>query len=149
MKTINGAAVIRTDLDASNGVVHVIDRVPYPTTGGNIVDTLTNDPENRFTTLIKALKATKLDQEISDYSSESRLDKVDPAAARFLLLVPFFLPSYVQIATFILRSSPSIIVSFQVSLSTPVSVEYRLSSLHLTLARFRSSDKAHGVKQPL
>ena len=121
MKTINGAAVIRTDLDASNGVVHVIDRVPYPTTGGNIVDTLTNDPENRFTTLIKALKATKLDQEISDYSSESRLDKVDPAAARFLLLVPFFYPRTYKLPLSFCDRHPRLLSLFK-SLSPLLSV---------------------------
>ena len=70
VKTINGALLKTLDLAASNGVVHIIDRVLYPPTAGNIVRTLEADPQQRFTTFLKALKATKLDRDISDYSSE-------------------------------------------------------------------------------
>jgi hypothetical protein len=48
----------------------IINKVLYPPTTLDIFETLKSDPENRFTTLIKALKATKLDREIKDYSSE-------------------------------------------------------------------------------
>ena len=52
------------------GLLHILDRVMYPPTTGDIVQTLESDPENRFTTLIKALKSTGLDKEIKDYSSK-------------------------------------------------------------------------------
>ena len=70
MKTINGAVLVKTDVEATNGIIHVIDRVVFPPTKGNVIETLESDPEQRFTTLLKALKATKLDKEISDYKSK-------------------------------------------------------------------------------
>ena len=57
-----------------------MDRVLFPPTAGNIVTMLKNDPEQRFSTFLKALKAAKLDQEISDYSSKKSINhkcKVD------------------------------------------------------------------------
>ena len=84
---MNGAVVLRPDLTASNGVIHVLDRVLYPTTGGDIVRTLEADPERRFTTLVKALRATKLDKEISDYSSK-KVKSVRAGEGRF-----FFSPT--------------------------------------------------------
>ena len=70
VKTINGAVLQKLDIAASNGVVHIVDRVLYPTTRGNLVQTLESDPGQRFTTFLKALKATRLDRDISDYSSK-------------------------------------------------------------------------------
>eukprot|EP00094_Tigriopus_californicus_P003735 TCALIF_03595-PA protein Name:"Similar to Tgfbi Transforming growth factor-beta-induced protein ig-h3 (Mus musculus)" AED:0.52 eAED:0.52 QI:7/0.6/0.33/0.66/0.8/0.66/6/0/1902 len=69
VKTINGGIIQKTDMEASNGVIHLIDRVLFPPATQNIIQTLKSDPEGRFTTLLKALKATKLDQEISDFST--------------------------------------------------------------------------------
>ena len=48
----------------------MVEKVLYPPTVGNVVETLRSDPEKRFTTLIKALKFTGIIKEISDYSSE-------------------------------------------------------------------------------
>lgn len=70
MTTINGAEVRKVDIGLPNGVAHLIDAVLSPATSGNVVETLKADPEQRFTTFVKALKATKLDRELSDYSSE-------------------------------------------------------------------------------
>ncbi len=70
MKTINGATLLQSDIQMPNGVVHVIDKVLYPVASGNIMHTLESDPEGRFTTFIKALKATKLARELSDYNSK-------------------------------------------------------------------------------
>ena len=42
----------------------------YPPTVGDVLQTLESDPEERFTTLIKALRSTGLDNEIQDYSSK-------------------------------------------------------------------------------
>jgi hypothetical protein len=69
--TVNGGHVKRGDLEADNGLVHVVDRVLYPPVTKDLFETLKSDPEKRFTTLIKALKATKLDKEIQNYSSKS------------------------------------------------------------------------------
>ena len=119
--TINGANVLKTDMATQDkyGLVHVVDRVLFPPTVGDVVQTLqviltycvtfiydssnygsyvtihmasqmTNaltfwftfivliqkvlfqaDPEQRFTTFIKALQATRLDKEITDYNSKS------------------------------------------------------------------------------
>ena len=70
MKTANGAIVTGTDIPTDNGVIHIVEKVLYPPTVGNVVETLRSDPENRFTTLLKALKFTGLLREISDYSSK-------------------------------------------------------------------------------
>ena len=67
---MNGAVLFHRDISVEGpGLLHILDRVMYPPTTGDIVQTLESDPENRFTTLIKALKTTGLDQEIQDYSS--------------------------------------------------------------------------------
>jgi hypothetical protein len=50
--------------------VHIVDRVLFPPAKGNLIQTLESDPQQRFTTFLKALRATKLDREISDYSSK-------------------------------------------------------------------------------
>ena len=68
--TVNGGVVKRGDIESDNGLVHVVDRVLFPPASGDLMETLRSDPENRFTTLIKALKATKLDKEIKNYLSE-------------------------------------------------------------------------------
>ncbi len=64
--TINNAKVIKADIDATNGVVHVIDRVllppdlmaKKPTQSGTIVDIAVSNPN--FSTLVTAVKAAGL-----------------------------------------------------------------------------------------
>ena len=73
--TVNGAVLGQRDIsihgqNGEGGLLHVLDRVMFPETKGDIVQTLESDPEQRFTTLIKALKSTGLNNEIQDYSSE-------------------------------------------------------------------------------
>ena len=63
----------RGDLASDYGLVHVVDRVLFPPATGDLMDTLRADPEKRFTTFIKALKATKLDREIKDYQSKIKI----------------------------------------------------------------------------
>ena len=71
---MNGAALLERDIPVNGpGLLHVLDRVMYPPTVGDIVKTLESDPEQRFTTLLKALKSTGLDKEIQDYSSELKI----------------------------------------------------------------------------
>ena len=69
--TVNGGVVKNGDVEFDNGVVHVVDKVLFPPVTSDIFETLKSDPEKRFTTFIKALKATKLDREIKDFTSES------------------------------------------------------------------------------
>lgn len=59
---INGAMVIITDIEASNGVIHVIDSVILPP--ADIVDTAIAD--GRFTTLVAALQAAGLVETLKD-----------------------------------------------------------------------------------
>ena len=73
--TVNGAVLVQRDIslheqNGKGGLLHVLDRVMFPATIGDIVQTLESDPEQRFTTLIKALKSTGLNKEIQDYSSK-------------------------------------------------------------------------------
>ncbi|NIO37186.1 hypothetical protein GTO27_05720 [Candidatus Bathyarchaeota archaeon] len=56
---INDATVVIADVDASNGVIHVIDKVLVPQGILDIVDTAIN--AGSFTTLVAALQATGLD----------------------------------------------------------------------------------------
>ncbi|MFN3307643.1 MAG: fasciclin domain-containing protein, partial [Anaerolineales bacterium] len=53
---INEAQIVLTDIEAANGVIHVIDTVILP--GKTIVDVAIND--GRFTTLAAALQAAEL-----------------------------------------------------------------------------------------
>ena len=76
MVTVNGAVLVQKDISIhgqgnNGGLLHITDRVMFPATIGDIVQTLESDPEQRFTTLIKALKSTGLNLEIQDYTSES------------------------------------------------------------------------------
>ena len=56
---INDATVVIPDVEASNGVIHVIDKVLIPSGVLDIVDTAIN--AGSFTTLVAALQATGLD----------------------------------------------------------------------------------------
>ncbi len=57
---IGGARVLQSDVLASNGVIHVIDRVLLPTAPRTIVDVAR--AAGRFETLLEALEATGLDE---------------------------------------------------------------------------------------
>ena len=54
--TIDGAEIVTTDVEAGNGVIHVIDSVILP--GKSVADIAVND--GRFTTLVAALQAAGL-----------------------------------------------------------------------------------------
>ena len=69
--TVNGGVVKKGDVEFDNGIVHVVDKVLFPPVTSDIFETLKSDPEKRFTTFIKALKATKLDKEIKDFTSKT------------------------------------------------------------------------------
>lgn len=53
--TVDGARIVKTDIEASNGVIHVIDEVILPK---DVVQTAAAD--ERFSTLVKAVKAAGL-----------------------------------------------------------------------------------------
>ncbi|KAJ8301480.1 hypothetical protein KUTeg_020467 [Tegillarca granosa] len=42
--TVNGCTVIKPDQEASNGIIHVIDRVIYPIPSENMIEYITNRP---------------------------------------------------------------------------------------------------------
>ncbi|KAK2712713.1 hypothetical protein QYM36_011411 [Artemia franciscana] len=58
--TADGAQVIKPDVRASNGIIHVVDRVLYPIPETAIPSVLINDPQQRFTTLVTAVKEADL-----------------------------------------------------------------------------------------
>ncbi|XP_057371625.1 WW domain-binding protein 11-like isoform X1 [Daphnia carinata] len=53
--TVNGARVVKPDIQATNGVIHIVDRVLFPVPQADIYNTLKNDPAQRYTTLISAI----------------------------------------------------------------------------------------------
>ena len=53
--TVNGARVVKPDIEATNGVIHIIDRVLFPVPQADIYNTLKTDPQQRYTTLISAI----------------------------------------------------------------------------------------------
>ncbi len=67
---VNLSEVVATDVNASNGVIHVIDTVLLPPmieeTHGSVVDLAVAD--GRFTTLVAALQATGLDATLADHA---------------------------------------------------------------------------------
>jgi uncharacterized surface protein with fasciclin (FAS1) repeats len=77
--TVDGAKVIITDIVCSNGVIHVIDSVMIPPKS-NIVGTLVND--GRFTTLVAAVKAAKLDGTLSGPGPFTLFAPTDAAFAK-------------------------------------------------------------------
>ena len=63
--TVNGKRVSKADVEADNGVVHVVSDVIYPFAEGDIPTALTQDPEGRFTTLLAAVGAAELAETLS------------------------------------------------------------------------------------
>ena len=55
MITVNGARVVKPDIQATNGVIHIVDRVLFPVPQADIYNTLKNDPQQRYTTLVSAI----------------------------------------------------------------------------------------------
>lgn len=62
MTTINGARVgpNKRDIEIPQGVTHAIDRVMFPLPVGDLVQTLQADREKRFTTFLKLLQVSGL-----------------------------------------------------------------------------------------
>ncbi|CAA9279306.1 MAG: Sensory subunit of low CO2-induced protein complex, putative [uncultured Cytophagales bacterium] len=57
--SVNGARVVQADVAASNGVIHVIDRVLLPPLAGNIVQTAVANSDN-FSYLVAAVQRANL-----------------------------------------------------------------------------------------
>jgi uncharacterized surface protein with fasciclin (FAS1) repeats len=76
---INDAQVIITDIQAKNGVIHVIDSVVLPPSG-NIAETLSAD--GRFTTLLAAVTAAGLADTLSTGGPFTVMAPTDDAFAR-------------------------------------------------------------------
>lgn len=75
---LNDAQVIITDIEASNGVIHVIDTVLLPP--GNIVETAVAD--GRFTTLVAAVQAAGLADTLSGEGPFTVFAPTDEAFAK-------------------------------------------------------------------
>ncbi len=75
---LNDAQVIITDIEASNGVIHVIDTVLLPP--GNIVDTAVAD--GRFITLVAAVQAAGLAETLSGEGPFTVFAPTDDAFAK-------------------------------------------------------------------
>lgn len=64
--TVNGARVLRTDISATNGMIHLVDRVIFPVPQADIYNTLKADPEQRYTTLVSAIEQAGLVPVLAD-----------------------------------------------------------------------------------
>lgn len=65
--TINGAKVApnKRDIEIPQGIAHAVDRVMFPLPVGDLVQTLHADREKRFTTFLKILYASGLQDTLS------------------------------------------------------------------------------------
>jgi len=58
--------VVKPDIQATNGVIHVVDRVLFPVPEADIYNTLRKDPQQRFTTLVSAIDRAGLQLVLGD-----------------------------------------------------------------------------------
>jgi len=58
-------------LDAPEVIVHEVDGVLDPIVSGDLITALAADPEKRFSTFLKALRAAGMDKELADYASKT------------------------------------------------------------------------------
>jgi transforming growth factor-beta-induced protein len=77
--TVDGAVVTATDIDCSNGVIHVIDRVILPVEG-TVVDVAVKN--GSFNTLVAAVKAAGLAEALSGKGPFTILAPTDEAFAK-------------------------------------------------------------------
>jgi uncharacterized surface protein with fasciclin (FAS1) repeats len=87
---VGGARVTTADIDASNGVIHVIDEVLLPADRADIVDTAVG--AGSFGTLVKAVQAAGLEEALRGAGpftvfapSDAAFAKLDPATLASLL----------------------------------------------------------------
>lgn len=71
---MNGARVVKPDIQATNGVIHVVDRVLFPVPEADIYNTLRKDPQQRFTTLVSAIDRAGLQLVLGDPRGKSRFN---------------------------------------------------------------------------
>ena len=60
----------KRDIEIPQGIAHAIDRVMFPLPVGDIVQTLQADRERRFSTFLKLLHASGLDEMLSGKFNE-------------------------------------------------------------------------------
>jgi len=80
---VNGASLTKADIGASNGIIHVIDKVLMPPAAKNIVETATADKDLK--TFVTALKAADLVEPLQD---EGPFTVFAPTNAAFAKLPP-------------------------------------------------------------
>lgn len=64
MITVNGARIVKPDIQATNGVIHIVDRVIFPIPQGPIYTTLKND--SRYSILVSAIEKAGLATLLAD-----------------------------------------------------------------------------------
>ncbi|XP_043477471.1 ras guanine nucleotide exchange factor R isoform X2 [Leptopilina heterotoma] len=81
--TINGARVApnKRDIEIPQGIAHAIDRVMFPLPVGDLMQTLQADRERRFTTFIKLLHSSGLDEMLSGPKTYTVFAPTDAAFA--------------------------------------------------------------------
>lgn len=73
--TVNGARILRPDIQATNGVIHIIDRVLFPVPQADIYSTLKADPQQRYTTLVAAIEKAGLTSALADPAGKNQLSR--------------------------------------------------------------------------
>ena len=63
---MNGARLLKPDIQATNGMIHIVDRVLFPVPQADIYSTLKGDPQQRYTTLVSAIERAGLTSVLSN-----------------------------------------------------------------------------------
>lgn len=63
--TVNGVRLSKANIEADNGVIHVISKPLLEIPSGSIIDILTNHPDGIFSTLLTALEKAELTETLS------------------------------------------------------------------------------------
>jgi len=82
--TINGARVIRPNIQAKNGMIHIVDRVIFNVPQADIYNTLKGDKEQRYSTLVSAIERAGLVPVLANPQGMRSLRVHDPSCHRFL-----------------------------------------------------------------
>jgi len=69
IRTMNGGILTDLDRKAGSNLIHVVNRVLFPPANLDVLQILEKDPEERFSTFIKAIKAVRIDKEITNYET--------------------------------------------------------------------------------
>ena len=68
---MNGKRISKADIEADNGVIHIVTDVIYPFPEENVFEALEEDEEERFTTLMTAVEAADLKETLEGPGTEN------------------------------------------------------------------------------